>query len=81
MVTQVVSIPSSAQVESGAGRWFRAAFKAIVRAHQRRLAKAELRALPDHLLSDMGLSRYEIDDYVDGKMVKPARNAASRLEA
>jgi uncharacterized protein YjiS (DUF1127 family) len=34
--------------------------------NNRRIAKAELRALPDHLLEDLGIRRDLIDDYVDG---------------
>ncbi len=34
--------------------------------NNRRVAKAELRALPDHLLEDLGIRRELIDGYVDG---------------
>ena len=40
----------------------------------RRVAKAELRAMPAHLLNDIGVRRELIDDYVDGLV---ARRTAS----
>lgn len=40
----------------------------------RRVAKAELRAMPTHLLNDIGVRRELIDDYVDGLL---ARRTAS----
>lgn len=43
----------------------------------RRLAKAELRAMPAHLLNDIGVRRELIDDYVDGLI---SRRSASVVE-
>lgn len=46
----------------------------------RRLAKAELQALPNHLLNDIGVSRELIDQYVDGTIVKRSASVANVVE-
>ncbi len=43
----------------------------------RRLAKAELRAMPNYLLNDIGIRRELIDQYVDGAL---PRRVASVVE-
>lgn len=44
-------------------------------------AKAELRALPDYLLTDLGISRHEISGYVDGEILRRESAVAKAVNA
>ena len=81
MNTQVLHAPLSADARTGLVAWFMAVAGAIRRANERRLAKKSLHALPDHLLEDMGINRFEIDVIVDGKRPMANHDAVSRFEA
>ncbi len=71
MTEKVINLRENVAAPVGGIRKLAAAFKAW---NARRLAKAELRAMPAHLLNDIGVRRELIDDYVDGLI---ARRSAS----
>ncbi len=54
-----------------APRGFAGLFARLRDWNDRRVAKAELRGLPDHLLEDLGIRRDLIDAYVDGDVRLP----------
>ncbi len=49
-------------------------------AQRRRKDIRELQALPDMMLWDLGISRFEIPDYVDGRLVREIRPPAQILQ-
>ena len=51
---RAATFPALKQVAADLRKW-----------NDRRLARRELRAMPDHLLADMGIERGQIDEVVD----------------
>ncbi len=73
MTEKIINLPATAAPVAG----FRALLDGLRDWNTRRLAKAELRAMPAHLLNDIGIRRELIDQYVDGRV---ARRVASVVE-
>jgi uncharacterized protein YjiS (DUF1127 family) len=54
----------------GTDHWLRRLVANMKAWNVRRIAKTELRAMPDYLLKDIGVRRELVDAYVDGAVTK-----------
>jgi uncharacterized protein YjiS (DUF1127 family) len=63
----------------GTSHWLRRLVANVKAWNVRRIAKAELRAMPDYLLNDIGVRRDLVDAYVDGAIMKQSASVV-RLE-
>lgn len=77
MSDKIIQIQTGATTQKS---WFKGLVQALKEWNVRRAAKAELQALPAHLLNDIGISRDLINQYVDGTIVRRVSDVANVVE-